>query len=216
MKPIRIIIADDHVIMREGVALILNGRDEFEVIGQATNGKQAVELAEELQPDIALLDVNMPELNGIAAAKLIHEAAPNTKTLILTMHNDDAIFFEAIQTGASGYVLKGSRPDELIQALQEVHNGNIYLSPPMTSKLVSSYLETTDAQKQEQASLLTEREDQVMQLLAQGLTNREVAKRLVISPSTVQTHRTHIMEKLELNNRAELVRYALQNNLLNT
>jgi two-component system response regulator NreC len=132
------------------------------------------------------------------------------------MHNDDAIFFAAIQTGASGYVLKGSRPDELIQALQEVHNGNIYLSPPMTSKLVTSYLETTDSQKNEQVNLLTEREDQVMQLLAQGLTNREVAKQLVISPSTVQTHRTHIMEKLELNNRTELVRYALQNNLLDS
>lgn len=216
MKPIRIIIADDHVIMREGVALILNGRDEFEVIGQATNGKQAVELVETLQPDIALLDVNMPELNGIDAARLIHECCPHTKTLILTMHNDDAVFFEAIQTGASGYVLKGSRPDELIQALQEVQNGNIYISPPMTRKLVNSYLETADSDKQRQLDILTEREGQVMQLLAQGMTNREVAKQLVISPSTVQTHRTHIMEKLDLNNRAELVRYALQNNLLDS
>lgn len=216
MKPIRIIIADDHVIMREGVALILDGRLEFEVVGQARNGKKAVELAETLQPDIALLDINMPELNGIAAAKLILETCPQTKILILTMHNDDAIFFEAIRTGASGYVLKGSRPEELIQALQEVQNGNIYISPPMTRKLVTSYLATADSDKKRQLDILTEREGQVMQLLAQGMTNREVAKKLVISPSTVQTHRSHIMEKLDLNNRAELVRYALQNNLLDS
>lgn len=214
MRPIRIIIADDHVIMREGVALILNGKPEFEVIGQAANGKQAVELAENLQPDIALLDVNMPELDGIAAARLIHESCPHTKILMLTMHNDDAIFFDTLQAGASGYVLKGARPDELIQALQEVHNGHVYLSPPMARKLVSSYLETADSPKNCQLDLLTEREMEVMQLLAQGLTNREVAEKLVISPSTVQTHRSHIMEKLHLNNRAELVRYALQNNLL--
>lgn len=216
MKPIRVIIADDHVIMREGVALILNGLPEFVVIGQAANGKQAVELAERLQPDIALLDVNMPELNGIDAARIIHESCPGIKTLILTMHDDDAIFFDAIQSGAAGYVLKGSRPDELIQALQEVHKGNVYLSPPMTRKLVSSYLETAGYPKNSQLDLLTERETEVMQLLAQGLTNREVAEKLVISPSTVQTHRTHIMEKLNLNNRAELVRYALQNNLLDS
>lgn len=216
MKPIRVIIADDHVIMREGVALILDGKPEFEVIGQAINGKQAVELVESLNPDIALLDVNMPELNGIEAAKLIHQSCPHTKTLMLTMHNDDAIFFEAIQSGASGYVLKGSRPDELIQALKEVHSGHVYLSPPMTRKLVNSYLETADSQKNKQLDILTEREAQVMQLLAQGLTNREVAEHLIISPSTVQTHRTHIMEKLDLNNRAELVRFAFQNNLFDS
>lgn len=216
MKPIRVIIADDHVIMREGVALILDSKPEFEVVGQATNGKQAVELVETLRPDIALLDVNMPELNGIDAAKLIHECCPNTKTLMLTMHNDDAIFFDAVQIGASGYVLKGSRPDELIQALQEVHKGHVYLSPPMTRKLVTSYLETADSSKNSQFDLLTERETQVMQLLARGLTNREIAEQLVISPSTVQTHRTHIMEKLGLSNRAELVRYVLQHGLLDT
>ncbi|MCB9419640.1 MAG: response regulator transcription factor [Ardenticatenaceae bacterium] len=216
MKSIRVIIADDHVIMREGVALILDSKPEFEVVGQAADGKRAVELAESLQPDIALLDINMPELDGIAAANLIREACPQTKTLILTMHNDDAIFFDAIQAGASGYVLKGSRPDDLIQALIEVHNGNVYISPPMTRKLVNSYLETANSYPNSQLTLLTERETEVMQLLAQGLTNREVAERLVISPSTVQTHRTHIMEKLDLNNRTELVRYALQNNLLDS
>lgn len=216
MNPIRVIIADDHVIMREGVALILNNMPDFDVVGQAANGRQAVELVESLQPDIALLDVTMPELNGIDAARLIHQFHPNTKTLMLTMHNDDAIFFDAVQAGASGYVLKGARPDELIQALKEVHNGNVYLSPPMTRKLVNSYLETADSHKKTRLDLLTERELEVMRLLAQGLTNREVAEKLVISPSTVQTHRSHIMEKLNLSNRTELVHYVLQNHLLDS
>lgn len=216
MNPIRVIIADDHVIMREGVALILNNMPDFDVVGQAANGKQAVELVESLQPDVALLDVTMPELNGIDAARLIHQFHPNTKTLMLTMHNDDAIFFDAVQAGASGYVLKGARPDELIQALKEVYNGNVYLSPPMTRKLVNSYLETADSHKKTRLDLLTERELEVMRLLAQGLTNREVAEKLVISPSTVQTHRSHIMEKLNLSNRTELVHYVLQNHLLDS
>ncbi|MCP4423739.1 MAG: response regulator transcription factor [Chloroflexi bacterium] len=214
MKPIRVIIADDHVIMREGVALILNGRPEFEVVGQAVNGKQAVEMVEELRPDIALLDIKMPEMDGIAAAKLISETCPETKSVMLTMHDDDAIFFEALQSGASGYTLKGSRPDDLIEALKAVRDGNIYLSPLMTRKLVNSYLSTADNQEANCLSALTARETEVMQLLAQGLKNREIAERLVISPSTVQTHRTHIMEKLELNNRTELVRYAMRHNLI--
>ena len=216
MKSIRVIIADDHVIMREGVALILDGLPEFAVVGQAADGKQAVELAEKMEPDIALLDINMPELNGIAAARIIQESCPGSKILILTMHDDDAFFFEALQAGASGYVLKGSRPADLVDALKAVMNGDIYLSPPMTKKLVNSYLTATDGQKTERLSLLTTREMEVMQLLAQGLTNRKVAERLVISPSTVQTHRSHIMEKLNLNNRTELVRYALRYDLIDS
>lgn len=211
---IRVIIADDHVIMREGVALILNSLPEFEVIGQATDGKEAIELAESLQPDIALLDVNMPLLDGIASAKIIHESCPQTKTLILTMHDEDAIFFDAIHAGAGGYILKGSQPSDLIEALKAVNNGNVYLSPPMARKLVNSYLLTDDDEKASRIALLTPREMEVMHLLAQGLKNREIATALVISPSTVQTHRTHIMEKLELNNRSELVRFAIRHNLI--
>jgi len=214
MKPIRVVIADDHVIMREGVALILNNLPEFEVVGQAVNGRQAVEMIEAAQPDIALLDISMPELGGIDAVKLIRECCPQTKALMLTMHDDDAIFFEAIQAGAAGYVLKGSRPTELIEALKAVDKGDVYLSPPMTRKLVNSFLSSADNQETSRMELLTNREVEVMQLLAQGLTNRKVAQELVISPSTVQTHRTHIMEKLQLNNRAELVRYAMRHDLI--
>ncbi len=214
MKPIRVVIADDHVIMREGVALILDNLPEFEVIGQAVNGRQAVEIIESTRPDIALLDISMPELGGIDAVKLIRECCPETNALMLTMHDDDAIFFEAIQAGAAGYVLKGSRPTELIEALKAVSNGDVYLSPPMTRKLVNSFLSSADNQETSRIKLLTNRETEVMQLLAQGLTNRKVAQQLVISPSTVQTHRTHIMEKLELNNRAELVRYAMRHDLI--
>ncbi len=213
---IRVIIADDHVIMREGVAIILNDLPGFEVVGQAKDGKQAVELVEELHPHITLLDINMPELNGIDAAKIICQMHPETKILMLTMHDDSAIFFEAIQAGAVGYILKGSQPGDLIEALRAVHMGDVYLSPPMTRKLVNAYLATNDNQETSRLDLLTDREHEVMHLLAQGLTNREIAQRLVISPSAVQTHRTHIMEKLQLKNRAELVRYAMRHNLLNT
>lgn len=214
MKPIRVVIADDHVIMREGVALILDNLPAFEVVGQAENGRKAVEIIEALQPDIALLDISMPELGGIDAVKIIRECCPQTKALMLTMHDDEAIFFEAIQAGAAGYVLKGSRPTELIEALKAVDKGDVYLSPPMTRKLVNSFLSSADNQETSRMELLTSREVEVMQLLAQGLTNRKVAHQLVISPSTVQTHRTHIMKKLQLNNRAELVRYAMRHDLI--
>lgn len=214
MKPIRVIIADDHVIMREGVALILDGLPDFEVIGQAANGMQVVEMVEKYRPDLALLDISMPQLNGIDAAKIIRDSCPETKTLMLTMHDDDAFFFEAIQAGASGYVLKGSQPSELIEALKAVNQGNVYFSPPLTRKLVNHFLSTANELETNQVNSLTKREMDVMQLLAKGLTNREVAKQLVISPSTVQTHRTHIMEKLNLNNRTELIRYAMRHNLL--
>lgn len=212
--PIRVLIADDHVILREGVALILNGREEFEVVGQATNGATAVDLAKQLKPDVALLDISMPEMTGIEVTRRLARDLGTVRTLILTMHDDDELFFEAIRAGASGYVLKGSRPSELFNAITAVHKGDIYLSPPMTRKLVNRLLNFGDSEESEKLMLLTDREKEVMYLLAKGLTNREIGEQLTISPSTVQTHRTHIMQKLELNNRAELIRYAMRHNLI--
>jgi two-component system response regulator NreC len=214
MTVARVLIADDHVIMREGVALILNARPEFEVVGQAINGEQGVRLAEALQPDLALLDISMPEMDGITAARHIHAACPQTRTLILTMHDDEEIFFATLQAGASGYVLKGSSPSELIDALQAALKGHVYISPPMTGKLVNNFLHSKDDNEVHLLDFLTVREREIMQMLAQGYTNREIAGKLMISPSTVQTHRTHIMEKLKLNNRTELVRYAIRHKLL--
>ena len=196
MTVARVLIADDHVIMREGVALILNARPEFEVVGQAINGEQGV------------------RMDGITAARHIHAACPQTRTLILTMHDDEEIFFATLQAGASGYVLKGSSPSVLIDALQAALKGHVYISPPMTGKLVNNFLHSKDDNEVHLLDFLTVREREIMQMLAQGYTNREIAGKLIISPSTVQTHRTHIMEKLKLNNRTELVRYAIRHKLL--
>ncbi|MFQ5398465.1 MAG: response regulator [Anaerolineae bacterium] len=214
MTSLRLLIADDHIIMREGVTLILNKVPDLEVIGQAANGREAVAMTLELQPDIALLDVNMPEMDGVTAAKEIHESCPDVKTLILTMHDNDEIFFNALRAGAAGYVLKGSSSAELIEAVKTVMDGNMYFSPPMTRKLVNALLSPATRQETTRLNGITPREMEILQLLANGLTNREIAAHFVISPSTVQTHRTHIMEKLNLNNRAELVRYAISHKLI--
>ena len=214
MTPIKVLIADDHPIVREGVALIINSQAEFQVVAQVADGQAAIACLSQHQPDIALLDVTMPGLSGIAVAKIIQQTYPKIKVLILTMHNDDEIFFAAIKAGASGYILKGAHATDLIEALQIVMNGDVYLSPAMTRKLVNNYLDDSRKEPSNRLQTLTPRETEVTRLLAQGLTNREIAGKLVISPSTVQTHRTHIMEKLSLNNRTDLVRYAIRHNLV--
>ena len=214
MNPIRIVIADDHIILREGITAILSKRPEFEVVGHAANGRSAVEEVCRLQPDIVLLDVNMPKLDGVRATRLIRQKCPQTQCLILTMHTEDEFFFDALKAGAAGYILKGAGSIQLIEAIKIVASGNVFISPSMTKKLVNSYLQSEKDDTYEQLDQLTSRELDVMPLLAEGLTNREIAEKLFISTSTVQTHRTHIMEKLELTNRADLIRFAMQHKLI--
>ncbi len=212
--PITIFIADDHVILREGVAAILGKRPEFNVVGDAKDGQAALEDICSLKPDIALLDVNMPKMDGITVAQIIRTRCPETKCLILTMYNEDQIFFDALQAGVAGYVVKGAGSRELIDAIKIVYAGEMYISPSMTKKLVEHHLQNNQVAPPRHLQQLTNRELEVMHLLAKGMTNREIAAQLFISPNTVQTHRSHIMEKLELNNRVDLIRYAVQHNLL--
>lgn len=212
--PITIFIADDHVILREGVSAILNKRPEFDVVGYAVDGQNALEGIASLQPDIALLDVNMPKMDGITATQIIQTRFPDVKCLILTMYTNEDIFFNALEAGAAGYVVKGAGSEELVAAIKLVHAGEMYISPSMIRPLVDHFLNNNQTTLPRHLEQLTNRELEVMHLLAKGLTNREIAAQLFISPNTVQTHRSHIMEKLNLNNRADLVRYAVQHNLL--
>lgn len=212
---IHVLLTDDHTILRAGLKVMLNAQTDIEVVGEAQNGRQALIEAQRLQPDIVLMDIAMPDMNGIEATRLLRKQLPDVKVLILTMHENDEYVFQALRAGASGYMMKEAAATDLIAALRIVHGGHFYLSPPVQSLMVSDYLQRvrTGGEK-DSYSCLTEREREILKLVAEGLTNNQIAERLVISPKTVDTHRTHIMDKLDLHSRAELVKYAIRHGLL--
>lgn len=209
---IRLVIADDHTVVREGLVSLLNDEPDIQVLGQAGSGREAVVLARKYRPDIVLLDISMPDLNGLEAARKIKAELPDTKILILTMHDQNAFFFEALRAGASGYILKGARSEKLLDAIRDVHIGGIYLSPELAGGLVQDYIQRNPESSENDS--LTEREREILGLIAQGLTNSEIAEKLTLSVNTVKTHRLHIYQKLELRNRSELIDYALRHGLL--
>jgi two-component system, NarL family, response regulator NreC len=212
---IRILLADDHTILRAGLKLMLNAQPDMEVIGEAQDGRQAIREARRLQPDIVLMDITMPDINGIEATREIKKVAPDVKVLILTMHEHDEYIFQALRAGASGYMLKEAADTELITALHVIRSGQFYLSPMAQSVMVGDYLQRVrTGEEKDSYSTLTEREREILKLVAEGYTNNQIAERLVISPKTVDTHRTHIMDKLNLHSRAELVKYAMRRGLL--
>jgi len=212
---VRVLIADDHPIVRDGLRMLLEAQSDMEVVAEAVNGEEAVARTAELQPDVVLMDVTMPVLNGIEATKIIKEKYPEVKVLALTVHDSQDYFFHIIQAGASGYVLKGDTSIELITALRAVYRGGVFLSPLVARKLLEDYLRrVVSGEEVSSYNGLTEREREILTYIAQGHTNQEIADRLLISPYTVQTHRAHIMEKLNLHNRAELIRYALKRGLI--
>jgi len=215
-RKIRVLVADDHTIVREGVSLLLQTKPDIEVLGEAKNGREAVDKTLQLQPDVVLMDMAMPELNGLEATKQIITARPSTRVLVLTVHESDEYFYQALQAGASGYVLKGATSTELIAAVRAVHSGGIYLHPAVARKLVSDYIQSVSSEgtPRDRYDGLTPREKEVLILIADGTTNQEIARKLVLSPSTVQTHRSNIMEKLNLHNRAELIKYAIRHGLI--
>jgi two-component system, NarL family, response regulator NreC len=212
MLKIRILLADDHVIVREGVRMILNAQPDMEVIGEASNGVEVLSLAHMLKPDLALMDIGMPGMNGLEATRALKAAQPLIQVLILTMLEDEDYFFRILAAGASGYVLKGAGSDELLSAIRAVAQGGVYLFPTMAKKLVGDYLKGQASSAA--ADPLTPREREVLKLIAAGKMNREIAELLVISLNTVQTHRLHLMEKLNLHNRSELIKYAIRRGLL--
>ncbi len=214
-SPIRVLIAADHTIVRQGLARILNEVDGIEVAGEAVDGREAVEKAQELAPDVALLDLSMPRLHGLEALRQIRRRHPKTRCLILSMHKNEAYVRQALQAGASGYILKDSAAEDLVAAIRAVHAGECFLSPGVSKVVIEEYLRGgSSEQGQTPYESLTEREREVFQLLAEGLRNHEIANRLHVSVKTVETHRAHILTKLGLSNIAELVKYAIEVGIL--
>jgi two-component system response regulator NreC len=208
---IRVLIADDHAVVRAGLKLLLDAEPDIEVVGEAGTARQAIYEAIELKPDIVLMDIVMPDGNGIEAVPTVLNSSPDTKVLMLSMQDDPSYVREAFSAGASGYVLKEAADSELIAAIREVASGRRYVNPSLGARLVSA---EADAKEAAEADPLSEREREVLRLLALGHTNQEIAKQLYISVRTAETHRAHIMQKLRLSTRAELVRYALERGLL--
>ncbi|MDQ2714203.1 MAG: response regulator transcription factor [Chloroflexota bacterium] len=212
---IRILLADDHTILRAGLKMMLNAQPDMEVVGEAHDGRQAIQEAQRLQPDIVLMDITMPSINGIEATRQLKKLLPDARVLILTMHENDEYIFQALRAGASGYLLKEAADTDLIYALHIIQSGQFYLSPIAQSVMVGDYLQRVHAgEEKDSYSSLTEREREILKLVAEGFTNNKIAERLIISPKTVDTHRTHIMDKLNLHSRAELVKYAMRRGLL--
>jgi two-component system response regulator NreC len=216
MTPLRVVIADDHGVVRSGLRLILGSQPDIEIVGEAATGEEAIEQARSLRPDMILLDIAMPGLNGLEAARAIRQEAPEVRIVVLTMYDDEAYLREFLQLGAAGYVLKQAADTELLGAIRAVQRGEPFIYPSLTRQLIDLYL------KQARPALpldnheaeLSPRETEVLRLVALGLTGQQIAERLLISASTVETHRAHVMEKLGLRGRAQLVRYALSKGLL--
>ena len=205
----RILLADDHAIVRQGLRLLLQ-REGFEVVGEAVNGQEAVRLATESCPDVAVLDYGMPLLNGVGAAREILQTCPLAKVILLTMHADDRYVLEAVRLGVKGYVVKTQASTDLVRAIHEVLRGMMYLSPRVSRTLVQAYL----AKSELPLDPLTPREREVLQLVAEGKTTREVAEVLGISVKTAESHRAHILRKLDTPNIAGIVRYAIRRGLV--
>lgn len=215
--PITVLVADDQTLVREGIARLLDEADDILIVGEAADGRRAVRLAHELQPQVVVLDVRMPRLDGLESARLIHADLPGIGILMLTFYEDIDLFFEAIKAGANGYLLKSADQQTLRRAVRAVAAGDAYLQPSLARRLVDHTRETElEPGPSSGYSLLTVREREVLIGIADGLSNREIAQRLYISPSTVQTHRSHLLAKLSLNSTAELVRFAIRNGLVET
>jgi len=210
MKRIRILLADDHAVVRQGFRMILAEQPDMEIVGEAGNGREAVELAENLKPDIVVMDVSMPELNGIEATRRLGDSLPHTRVVALSMHKDSVYVREILRAGARGYLLKDSVAADLVSAIRAVAGGESYLSPAVSNAVLDDYRRHVT----NPIDLLTSREREVLQMLAEGKTNKEIAVVLNLSVYTVDAHRGRIMEKLNLHSINELVRFAVRNGLI--
>lgn len=214
MQRVRLIIADDHLLMREGLRSLLESEERFSIVGEANDGQEAVELVRSLTPHLVVMDVSMPDLNGIEATRLIIEENPNIKVVALSGHSNMVFVREILEAGASAYVLKSRAYEDLVRAVNEVMTGRKYLTPDIASGVVSEYVELSAASDKDSAFvMLTPRERQVLQQLAEGRSTKEMADNLSVSVKTVETHRRNIMEKLELHTVADLTKYAVREGL---
>jgi len=215
MTEIRLLLVDDHEVVRTGLRMLLENQEDIEIVGEASNGEEAIRLAHQLLPDVVVMDITLPDISGIEATHRLKERHPEIAVVALTIHEDEQYFFEMLQAGASGYVPKRAAPEDLINAIRAARAGEIYLYPSLAKALVSDYLGRKDEiTEQETLEPLTQREEEVLELLAGGLSNEEIAERLFISRHTVARHRENIMRKLKLHNRSELVKYAIRKGLI--
>ena len=210
---ISVFLADDHRVLRDGLHILLESQDDIKVIGEAEDGNKAIEGITRVKPNVVVMDITMPELDGLEATKQLKSRFPNINVLVLTMHRSDDYFFEMLKAGASGYILKGAKTSELINAVRIVQRDEVFLYPSMTQKLVQGYLQLADWDNEGEPSL-SPREKEIFRLLAEGYSNKEIAEKLVISPSTVHSHRGNLMDKLGLGNRRELIQYARKRGLI--
>ena len=210
------VLADDHPIVRQGLRTLLEGENEYQVVGEASDGLTAIDLLERLRPDVAILDVQLPDLNGLEVARRAQALAPDTKIVMLSMHSDEPFVIDALRYGALGYVLKGSATTDLVTALQAVMAGRRFLSEPLNERAIEAYARlASEAHKPlDRYELLTGREREVLQLAAQGMSNGEIGERLSISPRTAETHRTNLLRKLGLQSQTDLVRFAVGRGLV--
>ena len=217
VEPIRVLVVDDHALFRRGLQMVLEQELDIEVVGEASDGAEAVIQATEMLPDIVLMDVRMPKRGGIDACTAIHETVPSAKIIMLTISDEEADLYDAIKAGAMGYLLKEISIEEVASAIRAVHGGQSLISPSMASKLLTEFasmIKRTDDRQQVPTPRLTDREMEVLKLVAKGLNNRDIAKQLFISENTVKNHIRNILEKLQLHSRMEAVVYAVREKLL--
>jgi DNA-binding NarL/FixJ family response regulator len=215
MMKTRILVADDHGIVRKGLRFLLERQEDMEVIGEAADGREAVHLAGQLHPSVVVMDIAMPQLNGIDAAAQILRSSPDTRVIILSMYADEEFLVRALTTGIRGYLLKDSAENDLVRAVRAAASGRCFFSPAIAQALAEDYVRQLQHKGlQDSYELLTQREKEILQLLAEGRSNKEVATVLNVSPYTVETHRTHLMQKLNLHNTAEIVLYAVRKKII--
>lgn len=215
MPDIHILLVDDHAVVRTGLRMLLESQADLLIVGEASTGQQALQMAAELQPDVIVMDITLPDISGIEATRRIKQQFPNLAVVALTIHEDEQYFFEMLQAGASGYVPKRAAPDDLINAIRSAYANEIYLYPSLARALVTDFVGRNRTEPEPLAlESLTGREKEILELLAEGSSNEEIADRLVISRHTVARHRENIMRKLGLHSRSELVKYAIRKGLI--
>jgi two-component system response regulator NreC len=214
MDKIRILLADDHTLMRDGLRALIESEPDLCIAGEAEDGRAAVKLAREICPDVVLMDIAMPMLNGLEAARQIKHDCPQAKVLILSMHDDEDYIRQALAAGAMGYILKDASGSELLEAIRAVQRGEVVLSPAITRLVIENYLRWGDLQPEAEPNGLSRREREILQLIAEGYSNKQMAEILSISIKTVQTHRMNLMSKLNLHDRADLIKYAIQRKII--
>jgi RNA polymerase sigma factor (sigma-70 family) len=213
---LRVLLVEDHAIVRQGIRALLDEEPDIAIVGEAADGNQALALAQSLRPEIVLMDLNLPGLSGIEATRQVLQLLPDVRVLVLSMYDSEEYVFRALRAGASGYVLKQSTSTELVMALRAVAAGSTFLSPGISQILISDFMRRADAQTttDDALSILTPREREVLELIARGLTNRQIAERLHISIKTVETHRGNMMQKLDAHDRAELIKFAIDSGVI--